>query len=356
MTAFDDFISLCATAGRPLVFFDFEATGLTDDARPCEFACVVLDTREEASEDETTAAVRRDLARPDVPCGAPGSYGAPVAYAVASRLNPGMKIQPGATAIHGISIVDVADSSVPMFDDPDVIDLFRAYEDAGAIFCGHNVAGYDLLMARRLGYVDTPPCLDTHRMVRRFAESHPMPPAWDPTSPSNAHPVPVCDGGLKVFRGDLSSLHYALTGWTFEGAHGALADVTANVRVFGRLIDLWFPADESAETLRQIGGDADKARRAVDAIVAAMNTPPPSEVGWSGWLRRHTIDGVEHVEVMKGKNRGRSVADVSASDLEWIAGLPDTDDRTVTFIRETVASRYSGRPSPSPSTRPRVRR
>lgn len=336
MTAFDDFITLCALAGRPLVFFDFEATGLTDDARPCEFACVVLDAREPPADDETTGAVRCELNAPALAAGSLTSYGNPVAYAVTSRLRPGMKIQPGATAIHGINDSDVSTADIPSYDDPEVIGLFRAFEEAGAVFCGHNVAGYDLVMARRLGYVGHPPVIDTHRMARKFSETAPMPQAFDPTTDQ---PTPVCEGGLKVFRGDLSSLHYALCGWSFEGAHGAIADVVANVRVFGRMVDLWFHKHESSETLRQIGKDSAKARAVLDALIEGLNTPPPSEVGWSGWFRRCTVDGVEYVEMMKGKKRGRLVSELSVRDIDWIADLPDTDERTAAFIKATISAR-----------------
>jgi DNA polymerase-3 subunit epsilon len=239
----------------------------------------------------------------------------PIAYAVSQRLNPGCPISPGATAIHGISDQDVADC--PRFDDPEIVGLFRAFEDMGGIFCGHNVASFDLPIAHASGYIKEPDFIDTIRIARKITADDPFP-----------HPNAVLPEGslahlgLDAFSSSLTGLHVALTGERFDGAHGAMADVIANVRVFRGLMDGWLP-EEDVISFQVNSADP------VGAFLNYVNTPPKGQVGWCGWLKEvDTATSFGH-EFNRGKHKGTMLHEVERTDkryIDWLLGPKGPDD------------------------------
>lgn len=311
MTPFSRLIEIFRLAKRPIVVFDFETAGM--NAPPCEFAMVVLGA-EEDSDDEVTAGVSEALGH------------IRVSYAVTARVSPGCPMSPGAQATHGISDADVA--NCPPFDDPEIVGLFRAFEDMGAVWCGHNIADFDIPCALRSGYLrSTPLMVDTMRIARRLQADEPCP--GEALKPKPAY------AGLDLFRANLTGLHYALTGSRFEGAHSALDDVIATVRVLEGLIDGWIPG----ELLIKIQTEAVDIEQAARAIVEHLNVPPHGQVGWDGWLRAHTIDGMTFYEFTKGKHRGSLLRDVKRADrsyLDWLTGPkgPTLDPSTLTLMLE----------------------
>lgn len=322
MTPFARLIEIFRLAKRPIVVFDFETAGMRNDPEkkenvplpPCEFAMVVLGA-EEDSDDEVTAGVSEAL-------------GMPVSYAVTARVNPGCPMSPGAQATHGISDADVADC--PPFDDPEIVGLFRAFEDMGAVWCGHNIADFDIPCALRSGYLrSTPLMIDTMRIARRLQSDEPRP----DTSIDGALATMPAASGLDLFRANLTGLHYALTGSRFEGAHSALDDVIATVRVLEGLIDGWIPN----ALMIKIQTEAVDIEQASRDIVQYLNVPPREQVGWDGWLRAHTVDGETFYEFTKGKHRGsllRYVRRADRSYIDWLTGPkgPTLDPSTLTIM------------------------
>ena len=103
-------LDLLTRTRRPLVFFDFETSGLSG-APPVEFAALVWAPWCEPEMDPLS--VRAREAAP------PGLW-----MASAGRLNPGRKIDPGAGRVHGITDADVA--KAPRWDDIEQRAFWRA--------------------------------------------------------------------------------------------------------------------------------------------------------------------------------------------------------------------------------------
>jgi len=302
--------------GRPIVFFDFETSGLTDADRPCEIAAIVM-----------SAAGGADPSDPDVATVLgllPVHLHRYVSMVMHGRCHPGVRIKAGAQAIHGISDADVA--GAPRFDDFSIVEMFRGLESAGAAWAGHNIIGFDLRMAARCGYLAANSAalvFDTMAIFASLKSYAPGPRCPEYFAPDDsmegalykpligeAHPL-----GLKAFAGSLEALHLALTGAAMEGAHGALADTAATVRVFDALINGWTTTETRDAWLDDL---------------RVMLKPPPGYVGSSGWLK--AIVGVDgdaiDYEIQKGKARGYELSEADRGLVKWIADLPDCDDAT----------------------------
>lgn len=358
MSTFNLFVQLAAATGRPVVFFDFETAGL--DAPPVEVALVAFGPEETS---DTLAAVKENLGHPVIALGPPSTIGDLATYALTSRLNPGQQIRPGAMSIHGIKDADVKEC--PRFDDPGFVGIMHALDALDPIWCGHNVKRFDLPLAERFGILPHRPgrlVLDTMRWAQGAATRWPFPPCFDPTiadsDPDRGQVVPVCEMGLDGVRGDLGTLHLALCGWRFEGAHGAMSDVLGNIRVAARLFDLWM-SEMFADMQRAAEAGTLDVQSALRLLLDACDLPPEGYTGHDKWLKMvRWTDAAgrecQDHEVQKGKNRGRMLTELSVSDMRWIRDLPDVDDGTRAAIDRwlsvaTTTETFAGRAStPSP--------
>lgn len=316
-------LDLLAAARRPLVVVDFETAGL-GGAPPVEFAVLIWAPWRTPEDDEETRAMR-----PHVPPG--------LTYACSQRLNPGQPIDPGATAVHGITDADVA-ACMP-FSDLTVRGFFQglaagdaAEGDGQAVFVGHNVQAADLAWGRRWGYFPAAEvdAVDTLRMRYRLGKEHPFPLSVDCIDsvhagrlPEGARYIPAVGFGLDAFAANLTGLHVGLCGVRPEGAHGAMADAAATARVLARMLDLWAPLWPA----RVVGLGADGNLR---ALLAALDAPEPGAVSWDGWLAedRFSADPLcsKGYVWRKGKFKGRP-----AHRDQWVLDLP----RLPTGINET---------------------
>ena len=357
MSTFNLFVQLAAATGRPVVFFDFETAGL--DAPPVEVALVAFGPEETS---DTLAAVKENLGHPVVALGPPSTIGDLATYALTSRLNPGQPIRPGAMSIHGIKDADVKEC--PRFDDPGFVGLMHSIDSLDPIWCGHNVKRFDLPLAERCGILPRRPgrlVLDTMRWAQGTATREPFPPCFDATlgasDPHRGHVVPVCELGLDMMRSSLSALHAGLCGWRFEGAHGAMSDVLANVRVASRLFDLWL-SDAFGQMSRHAAVGGLDVHGALDLLLAACDRPPEGMTGHDGWLKVITWTDAagrecQDYEVQKGKHRGKMLGEMSINDMRWIRDLDDIDEATRTVLSgfievATACDTFDGKPATSP--------
>ena len=328
MSAWTRLVDIFSLAGRPIAFFDFETASL--DGNPCEFALVVLDSSEptDMSDPDNAAAVA-----------SLGEHGHGVAYVSSSRLDPGQPFSPGASAIHGITAADVA--GCPRFDDPQVIGLFQAMAANRVVWAGHNVFGFDLPLAERIGYIPAGwQALDSMRLVRRIQAEEDTRPQC-PYDDILASVLPAMDG-LDLFKATLTSQHYALTGQRFEGAHGALSDVYASIRVMAELVNLWF----SEDVFIRIQVEETTPLDAVSAVIRCFSKVPRDRVAWSGWLKPIDVEGSTVYEIVRGKHRGKMLDEVSRDapgDLEWAAGEADPEESAIlTSLLTSKAAGSSG--------------
>lgn len=305
-------LDLLASVRRPLVVVDFETAGLGGKP-PVEFAVLVWAPWRPAEDDETT---RR--CRVLVPPG--------LTYACVQRVDPGMPIDPGATAVHRIRDADVRGvAGVPMWNDLEVVGFFQslaqgdAAENEGpAVLVGHNAQEADLAWGRWWKYFPQtePDAIDTMRMHRRLAKEMPHPLAVDIVEQvGGATGVPCIGWGLDAFASSLAGSHVALTGVRPEEAHGALADSCATARVLARMLDLWSPL---WPTRRQ---DV-PASANLSALLAGLDAPPPGQVGWDGWLApdESKVPGTGFVW-RRGKHKGRP-ADCDHGYRQWVLDRP----------------------------------
>lgn len=365
MSTFNAFIQLAGATGRPVVFFDFETSGIDNPAAgllfpPVEVALVVFGAGD-IMESEALASARSMLSTPVVACGPPSTIGDMATFAISTRLNPGCKIRPSAKAVHGIGDNDVADA--PAYNDPALVDLLAQIDAADPIWCGHNIVTFDLPVAERCGMLPRRAGrrhLDTMRWVNGLGTYEPYPPCFNPTigasDPERGQVVPVAEVGLPHFRSRLESLHLALCGWAFEGAHGALADVVANVRVASRLFDLWLFDGFEVMKAQAEAGNFDPGK-VLDLLLSNCDRPPAGMTGHDGWLRQIDMgDGAIDFEIQKGKNRGRLLGESSVSDMRWVADLPDIDESTRTVLRgfievATACDVFDGKAATRPESR-----
>lgn len=327
------FINLAAAVGRPVVFFDFEATGLPQggdftNVLPVEMAIVAFFPGVDPQEDAQTIEAAQAL----------GPLADGLIYAMHGQVNPGVPIPPESTAVHGITDADVSDC--PAWNDPAVVQIWRNAEEAGAIFVGHNIEGFDLPLAKALGYLSaTPVFVDTARFAKRLQDDEPKPPCFTEEE-WQAAATPIAQAGtLAYFRSTLSALHWALTGDQLEGAHGAMADTIASVRVFSRLLDLWCSESIDVDGHGRIpigealAGAAD-TRTCLDLWIRWMHGPARGD----GWLAGDLSDPAS-ITIGKGKHRGVALAKVDAGYLKWLLGLNDIAEPTRAAVTVEMARR-----------------
>ena len=235
---------------RPLVIFDIESTGVVPQRdRIVEIAVIKLfpDGR------------RQETVR---------------------RLNPGIPIPAGATAIHGITDADVADA--PGFADI-AEKLFNYLADSD--LAGYNITGFDVPILeaefKRAGY-------DFKGSDHQIVDAYNI----------------FC----KLYPRTLTAAYKFFCGKDLEGAHGAAADTAATFEVLmGQLTrhpELPRTVDELADFSDMTDPDAvDRNRR----------------FKWNG----------DEVMVNFGKYAGRSLRDIAENEpgfLRWIIKSDFPDD------------------------------
>jgi DNA polymerase III subunit epsilon len=207
------------------------------------------------------------------------------------RVHPGVPIPPEATAVHGITDDDVADSPT-----------FRAVAPALSRFLdGCDLAGFNILN------------YDLRLLVAEYARVGFVFPV------SGRRVIDACRIFHQRERRDLTAALRFYCDRGHEGAHGAEADVLATVEVL----------------------DAQVARYAdlpgtVDGLHGACNDPNALDL--SGMFGRDE-DGV--IVFIKGKYKGRSLSDIAQSKpdyLEWMQREDFYDDT------KAIASVALGRP------------
>lgn len=318
-------LDLLTAVRRPLVIKDFETCGLSG-APPVEFATLIWAPWRAPEDDEVTR-----LARLDVPEG--------LTYACVQRLNPGMPIPAEATRVHGITDADVKDC--PAWNDLEVRGYFQglaagdAAEGEGpAIFVGHNIANADLPWARKWGYLppDEVDAVDTLRLYRRLSKEmpHPMMVDVEPCRHYGDKIAPVIQHGLDCYSGTVAGMHLGLVGERPMDAHGAFVDASATARVFCRVLDLWSPLwpPKRADV---------PASANLTALLACLDTPPPGQVSWDGWLTQRD-DGF-FVWVM-GKRKGQ-LADYDRSIID-MPRSPTGDDAKRWWCSQHTADILAG--------------
>jgi DNA polymerase III epsilon subunit-like protein len=368
-------VTLCAAAGRPLVFFDIETASMSGP--PIEIAYAVLwPSAINMSNDAVRMASDVDE---QMPLGTADGWDvyhprAPLGLAIAEgghgRMNPTPhRVSVSSTAIHGIRDDDLKDCP-PLMQHPAAARL-RELDDAGAVFAGHNIEGFDLRTLERFGVLPKRPrvTLDTMRAARAIQSHDPFPFHEECFTPAHRH-------GLDAFRSDLSSLHSAFFGERFDGAHGAYADVLANIRIAAAMLDMWHEQDMAAleEKAAKLGPEFN-ANDYLEWFLSYVTRPQLGYTGHDGWLKAINRDGTKYkpslveaafagidatksesvavtakvagvrwadragslfFEVCKGKHRGSLLHEIPANDALWIAGLDDTAESTREVISLTV--------------------
>lgn len=196
------------------------------------------------------------------------------------RLNPGMPIPPGATAIHGITDADVADC--PTF--ADIAEKLASYL-ADCDLAGYNIQGFDV------------PLLECE--FKRAGVEFEI---------SSRKIVDIYNIFCKLYPRTLTAAYKFFCGKDLEGAHGAAADTAATFEVLlGQLAkhpELPRDASGLADFSEQVDPDAvDRSRR----------------FKWSG----------NEVIVNFGKYSGRTLRDVAENEpgfLRWIIKSDFPDD------------------------------
>ncbi len=239
---------------RPLAFFDIESTGVVPQRdRIVEIAVMKI--------------------MPD------GTHRTTV-----RRLNPGMPIPPGATAIHGITDADVADC--PQF--ADIAEKLLSYLD-GCDLAGYNIQGFDVPLLenefKRAG-------LEFTTSDRKIIDAYNI----------------FC----KLYPRTLTAAYKFFCGKDLEGAHGAAADTEATFEVL----------------LGQLAKHPELPRTAAELADWSDMTDPDAV----DRTRRFKWNGDE-VVVNFGKYAGRTLKDITENEpgfLRWIikSDFPD-DVRTI---------------------------
>lgn len=256
---------------RPLAFFDLETTGTRPDADRIVEICIVV-------------------VHPD---------GTDTRYT--RRVNPGIPIPAGATAVHGIHDADVAEE--PPFGDilPEVDRLLE-----GADLAGFNVISYDLpLLEAEYSRAGRPFRRDGRRLVDAQRIFHLREPR-------------TLSGAVRFY-----------VGREHEGAHGAEADVLATVEVLDAQLERYDDLPRSVDGLARASIPEDW----VDA---------QGKIRWSG----------EEALLDVGKHRGRSLRDLARDDpsyLRWIAEKSDFPADTRRIIAEALEGRFPERRLPEPA-------
>lgn len=208
------------------------------------------------------------------------------------RLNPGMPIPPGATAVHGITDADVADC--PMFED--IAEKLYAYLD-GCDLAGYNIQGFDIPLLenefKRVG-------LEFNTASRKVIDAYNI----------------FC----KLYPRTLTAAYKFFCGKDLEGAHGAAADTEATWEVI----------------LGQLAKHPELPRSAAELSDFADITDPDA----LDRTRRFKWNG-EDVVVNFGKYSGRSLRDIAENEpgfLRWIIKNDFPDD-----VREIAGNALIGK-------------
>ena len=208
------------------------------------------------------------------------------------RLNPGMPIPPGATAVHGITDADVADC--PMFED--IAEKLYAYLD-GCDLAGYNIQGFDIPLLenefKRVG-------LEFNTASRKVIDAYNI----------------FC----KLYPRTLTAAYKFFCGKDLEGAHGAAADTEATWEVI----------------LGQLAKHPELPRSAAELSDFADITDPDA----LDRTRRFKWNG-EDVVVNFGKYSGRTLRDIAENEpgfLRWIIKNDFPDD-----VREIAGNALIGK-------------
>lgn len=306
-------LSLLAAARRPLVVFDFETAGL-GGAPPVEYALAYWAPWAPPEMDATSVAARR--------VSPPG-----LTYATTARIDPGCAIDPDAQAVHGISRESL--KGCKRYDDLEVVAFFQALArgdatagEGPAVWCGHNAAEADVPWAQKWGYLprvlDAFPSrlavVDTRRVFTRLSKAHDFPLSPDAILPGAR--VPCVGTGLSPYAASLKGLHVALTGELPTVAHAALADVQSTAWCLMAFLELWQPVWPAA-----VQGEDPQV--ALDAMLTALDAPPPGMLSWDGWVRVRP-DG-SHVWGDKAQKPGPGrLLNVDPPYASWVASLPSS--------------------------------
>ncbi len=251
---------------RPLVFFDIESTG-TNPYRDRIVEIAVIKVMPDGSREE-----------------------------VVRRINPGMPIPAGASAVHGIYDADVADA--PTFD---VIahNLYN-YLD-GCDLAGYNIVKFDVPMLqeefKRCG-------LELSMRDRKL--------------------IDVFNIFCRLYPRNLTAAYKFFCGGDLEDAHSALADTDATVAVLlGQLA-------KHPELPREMAGLAEfSAARDADFV------DPEGRLKFSG----------DEVVINFGKNSGRRLRDLASEDpgfLRWMLRSDFSDD-VKNIIKNALAGDFPTR-------------
>ncbi|MBQ7206891.1 MAG: 3'-5' exonuclease [Lentisphaeria bacterium] len=247
---------------RPIAFFDIESTGVVPQRdRIVEIAVVKL-----WPDGHQQTTVR--------------------------RLNPGIPIPAGATAIHGISDADVADA--PSFADI-AEKLFNYLSDCD--LAGYNITGFDVPILeaefKRAGY-------DFAAVSHKIVDAYNI----------------FC----KLYPRTLTAAYKFFCGKELDDAHSAGADTAATLEV------LLGEMDRHAELPDDVDGLA---------VFSDLAGPDAVDRGrrfkWSG----------DEVVVNFGKNAGRTLRDIAENDpgfLRWILRGDFADD-----VKEVASNALIGK-------------
>lgn len=187
------------------------------------------------------------------------------------RIKPDVAISPGAQAVHGISMDDLADC-------PRFVDVI---EDIAAVFASAEViVGYNLIF-------------DIDMVSAEFERIGRPLPDW--SSKTVVDPFRLWQ---QCEPRSLSHAHVRFVGSGFEAAHSAVADVAATGRVLSGM-------------LRSFGLD-DHDWRAVAGVC------DPSRPNWVGPSRHLQWQG-ERVVMAFGKHSGTPLSQIERSYLKWMA-------------------------------------
>ncbi len=208
------------------------------------------------------------------------------------RLNPGMPIPPGATAVHGITDADVADC--PMFED--IAEKLFAYLE-GCDLAGYNIQGFDIPLLenefKRVG-------LEFNTASRKVIDAYNI----------------FC----KLYPRTLTAAYKFFCGKDLEGAHGAAADTEATWEVI----------------LGQLAKHPELPRSAAELADFADITDPDA----LDRTRRFKWNG-EEVVVNFGKYSGRTLREIAENEpgfLRWIIKNDFPDD-----VREIAGNALIGK-------------
>jgi DNA polymerase III subunit epsilon len=219
------------------------------------------------------------------------------------RLNPGIPIPPGATAVHGITDADVAHA--PAFEEvaPELLALLD-----GCDLCGFNLKRFDLrVLYAEFARVDRTLPLDGRAVV-------------DPLEIFHAYE-----------RRDLSAAVRFYCGRDHDGAHGAAADVRATAEVLDAMLTRYADLPRSVAGLHQLFKDS----KAADS---------------GGRFVR--VEG--EVRFAFGKHRGQPLATVARREPDYLKWMLTQDffDDTKALVRDALARAQSAPTTPHLVLRP----